>query len=100
VKLETVGNDSQAGKRDKRNACLYAFSKRTLARIRTNIGLERLIREIRRRTRVVSSFSDGHSALMQMCACLRHIVGTSRREKRYIDTDLLYYYIADDIMTN
>ncbi len=42
-------------------------------KIRTNNGLERLMREIRRRTRVVGSFPDGNSALMLVCARLRHV---------------------------
>ena len=42
------------------------------ARIRTNNVIERLNREIRRRTRVVGTFPDGNSALMLVCARLRH----------------------------
>ena len=45
-------------------------------RIRTNKVIERLNREIRRRTRVVGSFPDGNSALMLVCARLRHVAGT------------------------
>ena len=45
-------------------------------RIRTNNGLERIMREIRRRTRVVGAFPDGNSALMLVCARLRHICAT------------------------
>ena len=41
-------------------------------RIRTNNAIERLNREIRRRTRVVGTFPDGNSALMLICARLRH----------------------------
>ena len=41
-------------------------------RIRTNNVIERLNREIRRRTRVVGCFPDGNSALMLVCARLRH----------------------------
>ena len=41
-------------------------------KIRTNNAIERLNREIRRRTRVVGTFPDGHSALMLVCARLRH----------------------------
>ena len=42
-------------------------------RIRTNNVIERLNREIRRRTRVVGTFPDGNSALMLVCARLRHV---------------------------
>ena len=38
--------------------------------------LERLNREIRRRTRVVGSFPDGNPALMLVCARLRHVAGS------------------------
>jgi transposase-like protein len=42
-------------------------------RIRTNNGIERIMLEIRRRTRVVGAFPDGNSALMLVCARLRHV---------------------------
>ena len=51
------------------------------ARIRTNHVIERLSREIRRRTRVVGTFPDGNSALMLVCARLRHGAGTQRATK-------------------
>ena len=54
-------------------------------RIRTNNVIERLNREIRRRTRVVGSFPDGHSALMLVCARLRHVVGTQWGNKKYMN---------------
>ena len=34
-------------------------------------------RQIRRRTRVVGTFPDGNSALMLVCARLRHVAGSS-----------------------
>ena len=37
---------------------------------------ELLNREIRRRTRVVGTFPDGNSALILICARLRHVAGT------------------------
>lgn len=40
-------------------------------KIRSNNVIERLNREIRRRTRVVGTFPDGNSALMLVCARLR-----------------------------
>lgn len=57
--------------------------------IRTNNPLERVMREIRRRTRVVGSFPDGNSALMLVAARLRHIAGTKWGTRRYLNTDLL-----------
>ena len=53
--------------------------------LRTNNPLERLMREIRRRTRVVGCFPDGHSALMLVCARLRHIASTKWGTRRYMD---------------
>jgi putative transposase len=57
--------------------------------IRTNNPLERIMREIRRRTRVVGSFPDGRSALMLVAARLRHIAGTRWGTKRYLDMERL-----------
>ena len=54
------------------------FPSEHWTRIRTNNVIERLNREIRRRTRVVGSFPDGNSALMLVCAgapCGWHPVG-------------------------
>jgi transposase-like protein len=51
----------------------YAYPSTYGRQVRTNNPLERIIREIRRRTRVVRAFPDGHSALMLVAARLRHI---------------------------
>ena len=53
--------------------------------IRTNNVIERLNREIRRRTRVVRTFPDGYSALMLVCARLRHVAGTQWGCKKYMN---------------
>ncbi len=53
-------------------------------RIRTSNVIERLNREIRRRTRVVGTFPDGNSALMLVCARLRHVAGTQWGNKKYM----------------
>ena len=58
-------------------------------RIRTNNPLERINREIRRRTRVVGAFPDGNSAVMLITARLRHISGTAWTTKHYLNMDLL-----------
>ena len=52
------------------------FPSEHWTRIRTNNVIERLNRKIRRRTRVVRTFPDGNSALMLVCARLRHVAGT------------------------
>jgi len=67
----------------------YDFPREHRVRIRTNNALERIMREIRRRTRVVGAFPDGHSALMLCAARLRHVAGTRWGVKRYLNTDLL-----------
>ena len=54
-------------------------------RSRTNNVIERLNREIRRRTRVVGCFPDGHSALMLVCARLKHVAGTQWGNKKYMN---------------
>ena len=58
-------------------------------RIRTNNPLERILREVRRRTRVVGAFPDGESALMLVAARLRHVSYTKWGTMRYLNTDLL-----------
>ncbi len=57
--------------------------------LRTNNPLERLMREIRRRTRAVGAFPDGNSALILVSARLRHVVGTQWGRKRYMDMNRL-----------
>jgi len=49
----------------------YDFPSEHCMKIRINNTIECLDREIRRRTRVVGTFSDGNSALMPVCARLR-----------------------------
>jgi len=53
--------------------------------LRTNNPLERVMREIRRRTRVVGAFPDGRSALMLVAARLRYVAGTRWGTKRYLN---------------
>jgi len=66
-----------------------AFPREHWRSIRTNNMLERIMREIRRRTRVVGAFPDGRSALMLVAARLRHIAGTKWGRRRYLDMDRL-----------
>ena len=62
--------------------------------LRTNNPLERLMREIRRRTRVVGAFPDGNSALMLVAARLRHVASTRWGTKRYLQMDRLAEILA------
>jgi len=61
------------------------FPSEHWTKIRTNNVIERLNREIRRRTRVVGAFPDGNSALMLVCARLRHVAGTQWGCKKYMN---------------
>jgi transposase-like protein len=63
----------------------YAFPSEHHRSLRTNNPLERINREIRRRTRVVGAFPDGNSAILLVCARLRHIAGKTWGSKRYLD---------------
>jgi len=58
--------------------------------LRTNNPLERIMKEIRRRTRVVGAFPDGRSALMLVAARLRHIAGTRWGLRKYMRMDYLH----------
>ena len=69
----------------------YAFPEEHWRSIRTNNPLEHILREIRRRTRVVGAFPDGQSALNLAAARLRHIAGTAWSTKRYLNIELLKY---------
>lgn len=62
----------------------YDFPSEHWRKLRTNNCLERLNREIRRRTRVVGTFPDGNSALMLVCARLRYVAGKQWGSKKYM----------------
>ena len=51
---------------------------------------ERVNREIRRRTRAIGAFPDGNSALMLVCARLRHVAASEWGSKRYMDMEHLF----------
>jgi transposase-like protein len=63
------------------------FPSQHWTRIRTNNTLERLNREIKRRTKAIGAFPDGNSALMLVCARLRHVAGTDWGIKRYLNME-------------
>ena len=66
------------------------FPTQHWSRIRTNNTIERLNREIKRRTKAIGAFPDGQSALMLVCARLRHVAAPSWGARRYMNMDHLF----------
>jgi transposase-like protein len=75
------------------------FPREHWTRIRTNNPLERIMREIRRWTRVVGAFPDGQSALMLVAARLRHVAGTRWGTRKYLDMSRLTEQTRDEDQT-
>lgn len=74
-----------------REALTYTdFPHEHWTRIRSNNGIERINREIRRRTNAVGCFPDGNSALMLVCARLRHVSASNWGTKKYLEMSRLY----------
>lgn len=82
MKLKEAAKKVENGIEETLTYCESPTEHRT--KIRTNNDIERLNREIRRRTRVVGCFPDGNSALMLVCARLRHVAGTQWGNKKYM----------------
>lgn len=74
----------------------FAFPSNHRRQIKTNNSLERNIREIRRRTRVVGAFPDGHSVLMLVAARLRHIASTKWGTRRYLAMESLLNPLSEE----
>ena len=89
MKLKKAAEIVEAGVEE---SLSYTFFPREHWRnVKTNNPLERILREVRRRTRVVGAFPDGHSALMLVAARLRHVAGTKWGTKKYLDMGLLQH---------
>lgn len=65
----------------------HRYPREHQIRIRSNNGLERVNKEVRRRTRVVGAFPDGKSALMLVAARLRYVAGKNWGTKKYLNMD-------------
>ena len=72
------------------------FPREFWRRIRTNNPMERIMREIRRRTRVVGCFPDGHSALMLVAARLRHIASSKWGSGVYLNIKRLHEELLEE----
>jgi putative transposase len=66
-----------------------AYPREHWRSLRTNNPLERVMRELRRRTRVVGNFPDGESALMLVAARLRYMAAGRWGTRRYLDMSRL-----------
>ncbi len=67
----------------------YAYPSEHWIKLKTNNPMERLLKEARRRTKVVGAFPDGKSALMLVAARLRHAATTSWGTRKYMNMKLL-----------
>ena len=72
------------------------FPREHWRRIRSNNAMERLNREIRRRTRTVGAFPDGQSALMLVCARLRYMQDSLWGQKTYLNMQHLEELLPSD----
>ena len=83
-RLKAAANCLREGVGETTTYLLDEFPDGHRRRIRTNNMIERLNREIRRRTRVVGGFPDGNSALMLICARIRHVTANEWSTRRYL----------------
>lgn len=74
-----------APQRSWRAPAYTGFPPERWRRIRTNNGIERVNRDIRRRTCVVGTFPDGNSALMLATARLKYIAENEWGKRRYLN---------------
>lgn len=95
LKKMKLGNASKIVEEGaKETLSYYDFPSQHWRSLRTNNPLERLMREIRRRTRVVGAFPDGQSALMLVAARLRHVAGSKWGTRRYLNMERLKEHLT------
>ena len=75
----------------------FAYPFQHWIKLRTNNPMERLLKEARRRTKVVGAFPDGNSALMLVAARLRHVSTTNWGTRKYMNIKLLEEMDKEDI---
>ena len=88
-RLKAAANCLREGVGETTTYLLPEFPDGHRRRIRTSKMIERLNREIRRRTRVVGRFPDGNSALMLVCARIRYVTDNEWSTRRYLDMSRL-----------
>lgn len=76
----------------------YDFPQEHWRKIRTNNPMERVLKEVRRRTKVIGAFPDGQSAMMLVGARLRHITTTKWGTVKYMNMDHLAEINIEEIL--
>jgi transposase-like protein len=67
----------------------FSYPPQHWIKLKTNNPMERLLKEARRRTKVIGAFPDGQSALMLVAARLRHVSATTWGTRKYMNMRLL-----------
>ena len=88
-KLKAAANRLREGVGETTTCLLPEFPANHRIKLRTDNVIERLNKEIRRRTRVVGGFPDSNSALMLVCARIRYVTSRSWSDRRYMDMSRL-----------
>ena len=88
-KLKAAANRLRGGVGETAACLLPGFPANHGIKPRTDDMIERLNKEIRRRTRVVGGFPDSNSALMLVCAGIRYVASRSWSDRRYMDMSRL-----------
>ncbi len=84
-KLKAAANRLREGVGETAACLLPGFPANHRIKLRTDNMIERLNKEIRRRTRIVGGFPDSDSALMLVCAGIRYVTSRSWSDRRYMD---------------
>lgn len=88
-KLKAAANRLREGVGETAACLLPGFPANHGIKLRTDNMVERLNKEIRRRTRVVGGFPDSDSALMLVCAGIRYVASRSWSDRQYMDMSRL-----------
>lgn len=75
----------------------FSYPPQHWIKLKTNNPMERLLKEARRRTKVIGAFPDGQSALMLVAARLRHVSATTWGTRKYMNMRLLQEMDRDSI---
>ena len=98
MKLKEAAQVIEAGVNETLTYMDKPFPFEHWVRIRINNALERLNREIKRRTKVIGSFPDGDSALMLVAARCKYVAESQWGSRRYLDISRMEELDTQDLM--